>query len=196
MESGARPIANPFTLDVAKAKSLVAESGYPNGFEITLDAFSTPPWAHIAQSIQATMAQAGIRVSIQAGEEKQVWTRYRTRQHEMLLIEWSPDYLDPHSNAETFARNTDNTNSSKARTVAWRNNWSDLKLSGQVDTAVGERDAAKRQVIYEELQKEVLADGPYLIMFQPVVQVARRKQVQNFIFGPYWDLVFYREVAK
>jgi peptide/nickel transport system substrate-binding protein len=188
--------SNPFALDVAKAKSLLAESGYPNGFEITLDAFSTAPWTNIAQSIQATMAQAGIRVSILAGEEKQVWTRYRARQHQMLLIEWSPDYLDPHSNAETFARNTDNSYSSKARTVAWRNNWSDLKLSAQVDAAVAERDAAKRQAIYEELQKEVLADGPYLIMFQPVVQVARRKQVQNFIFGPYWDLVFYREVVK
>ena len=33
-------------------------------------------------------------------------------------------------------------------------------------------------------------------MFPPVVRVARRKQVRNFIFGPYWDLVFYRETVK
>jgi len=69
-------------------------------------------------------------------------------------------------------------------------------LSAQVDAAVTERDAAECKAIYEELQREVLADGPHLIMFPPVVRVARRKQVRNFIFGPYWDLVFYRETVK
>ncbi len=119
--------SNPYKLDVAKAKSLLAEAGFPNGFSVTLDAFSSPPWTNIAQSIQATMAQAGIKISILAGEDKQVWTRYRARQHQMLLIMWSPDYLDPHSNAETFARNKDNSDQSKARTVAWRNNWANRR---------------------------------------------------------------------
>ena len=114
----------------------------------------------------------------------------------MLLIEWSPDYLDPHSNAETFARNRDNSDASKARTVAWRNNWSVPALADQVDDAVRETNSAKRETIYHQLQQEVLSDGPYLIMFQPVTQVARRKDVTNFIFGPYWDLVFYRKVTK
>lgn len=188
--------SNPYRLDVGKAKALLAEAGYPNGFSVTLDAFSSPPWNNIAQSIQATMGQAGIKVSIVAGEDKQVWTRYRGRQHQMLLIMWSPDYLDPHSNAETFARNTDNSDQSKSRTVAWRNNWADPKTSAQVDAAVRERDPAKREAMYQELQREVLAEGPYLVMFEPVTQVARRTEVKNFIFGPYWDLVFYREVVK
>ena len=188
--------SNPYSLDVAKAKALLAEAGYPNGFDITMDAFSTPPWTSIAQSIQSTMAQGGIRLSILSGEEKQVWTRYRARKHQMLLIQWSPDYLDPHSNAETFARNRDNSDASKARTVAWRNNWSVPELADQVDAAVKETDPAKREGIYARLQQEVLAEGPYLIMFQPVTQVARRKEVANFIFGPYWDLVFYRKVTK
>ena len=188
--------SNPYKLNVTKAKALLTEAGFPNGFSVTLDAFSSPPWTNIAQSIQATMAQAGIKVSIVAGEDKQVWTRYRGRQHQMLLIMWSPDYLDPHSNAETFAHNTDNSNQSNSRTVAWRNNWADAKTSAQVDEAVRERDPAKREAIYQELQHEVLAEGPYLIMFEPTTQVARRKEIKNFIFGPYWDLVFYREVVK
>ncbi len=181
---------------MAKAKALLTEAGFPNGFDVTMDAFSTPPWTSIAQSIQASMAKAGVHVSIQSGEEKQVWTRYRARQHQMLLIAWSPDYLDPHSNAETFARNTDNSDASKARTVAWRNNWSRPDLSAQVDTAVAETDPAKRKAIYQELQREVLADGPYLIMFQPITVVAHQDRVKNFIFGQYWDLVFYRKVTK
>jgi peptide/nickel transport system substrate-binding protein len=187
---------NPYALDVAKAKALLAEAGYPNGFDVTLDAFSDAPWASMAQSIQSTMGQAGVHVSILSAEDKQVWTRYRARKHQMLLIQWSPDYLDPHSNAEAFARNTDNSENTKAKTLAWRNTWSDPKLSAQVDAGVQERDPAKRKAIYQELQKEVVADSPYLIMFQSVVQVARRKQVQDFVFGSYWDLAFYRMVTK
>ena len=186
----------PYRLDVAKAKALMAQAGYPNGFDISMDVFSEAPWTQIAQSLQATMAQAGIRVKLLTAEDKQVWTRFRARKHQMLLIMWSPDYLDPHSNAEAFALNTDNSDSSKSRTLAWRNHWSDSALSAQVVAAREERDPAKREAIYRALQQEVLANGPYLVMFQPTVQVAERSNVKGFVLGPYWDLVFYRETTK
>ena len=54
----------PFTLDVEKAKSLLAEAGYPDGFKVELDAFNSSPYLDIAQAIQATMAEAGIDISI------------------------------------------------------------------------------------------------------------------------------------
>jgi peptide/nickel transport system substrate-binding protein len=186
----------PYHFDVARAKSLLAEAGYPNGFDVSMDVFSEAPWTQIAQSLQATMAQAGVRVTLLTAEDKQVWTRFRARQHQMLLIMWSPDYLDPHSNAEAFARNMDDSDASKSRTVAWRNHWSDPAMSAQVDAGMRERDPAKRELIYRTLQQEVLATGPYLVMFQPTIQVARRRNVNGFVLGPYWDLVFYRETTK
>ena len=186
----------PYRFDVAQAKTLLTQAGYPNGFDVSMDVFSEAPWTQIAQSLQATMAQAGIRVRLLTAEDKQVWTRFRARQHQMLLIMWSPDYLDPHSNAEAFGRNTDNSDSSKSRTLAWRNHWSDPAISAQVDAAVQERDPAKRETIYRQLQQEISATGPYLIMFQPTVQVAQRRNVNGFVLGPYWDLVFYRETTK
>ena len=187
---------NPYKLDVAKAKALLAEAGYPDGFKIEMDAFNSAPWTNIAQSIQSTMAEAGVDISILSAEQKQVWTRYRARQHQMLLIQWSPDYLDPHSNAETFCRNLDNSADSKARTVAWRNSWFIPELSKLTDEASRERDTAKREQDYVALQKAVLADGPYVVMFEPTFQVAMRKDVENFVMGPYWDLVFYRLATK
>jgi len=187
---------NPYTLDVAKAKALLAEAGYPDGFKIEMDAFNSAPWTNIAQSIQSTMAQAGVDISILSAEQKQVWTRYRARQHQMLLIQWSPDYLDPHSNAETFCRNLDNSADSKARTVAWRNSWFIPELSKLTDEASRERDTAKREQDYVTLQKAVLDDGPYVVMFEPTFQVAMQKDVENFVMGPYWDLVFYRLATK
>ena len=55
---------NPFSLDVAKAKELLAEAGHGDGFKVEMDAFNTSPYVDMAQAIQATMAQAGIDISI------------------------------------------------------------------------------------------------------------------------------------
>jgi peptide/nickel transport system substrate-binding protein len=187
---------NPFTFDPAKAKALLAEAGYPNGFELTLDTSNTSPDSEIAQSIQATMAQAGIKVSLLPGEQKAVITKYRARQHQALLIYWGPDYMDPHTNADSFARNTDNSDNPKTRPLAWRNSWYIPEISKMTDAAVRERDSEKRAEMYEALQRKVMNEGPFIIMIQDSKQVALRNNVKNFVMGPTSDLVFYQNASK
>ncbi|MFX9004267.1 ABC transporter substrate-binding protein, partial [Acinetobacter baumannii] len=80
-------------------------AGYPNGLELDLDAGNTSPHADIAQSVQSTFAQAGVKVNIVPGDIRQVLTKYRARNHQLLLMYWSPDYLDPHSTADFFTNN-------------------------------------------------------------------------------------------
>jgi peptide/nickel transport system substrate-binding protein len=186
----------PFRLDVAKAKALLAEGGYPNGFEVQLDASNSYPSADIAQSIQATMGQAGIKVSIVAGEQRQVITKYRARNHQMVFLYWSPDYLDPHSNADTFARNPDNSDDARSKPLAWRNAWEIPELTKRTDAAARERDPAKRSAMYLDIQREVQKDTPLAILFQNVNQVAYRKNVTGFVSGPTFDTVLYKDVAK
>jgi peptide/nickel transport system substrate-binding protein len=186
----------PFRLDVAKAKGLLAEAGYPDGFEVEMDAPNTSPWNEVSQAIQATMGEAGIKVSIVPGEQKQVITKYRARNHEIVLLYWSPDYMDPHSNADTFSRNPDNADDAQSKPLAWRNSWEIPELTQMTDAAVRERDAEKRKEMYLELQKLVQADSPFVIMFQNTEQVARRANVAGFVSGPTFDTVFYRNVTK
>jgi peptide/nickel transport system substrate-binding protein len=186
----------PYHLDLAKAKGLLAEAGYPDGFEVELDAASTFPWNDMAQAIQATMGEAGVKVSIVPGEQKQVITKYRARNHQIVLLYWSPDYMDPHSNADTYARNPDNSDDAQSKPLAWRNSWEIPELTKMTDAAVRERDPEKRKEKYLELQKIVQADSPFIIMFQNTEQVARRADVKGFVSGPTFDTVFYRNVTK
>ena len=88
---------------------------------MTLDAANSSPDSNIAQSVQATMAQGGIKLTILPGEQKAVITKYRARQHQALLLYWGPDYMDPHNNADSFARNPDNSDNAKVKPLAWRN---------------------------------------------------------------------------
>ena len=99
----------PYKFDLAKAKALLAKAGLPDGFSVTMDVRNTSPNTDIAQAVQASWAKAGVKLELIPGDGKQVITKYRARYHDVMLLQWGPDYQDPHSNAETFAMNVDNT---------------------------------------------------------------------------------------
>jgi peptide/nickel transport system substrate-binding protein len=187
----------PYHLDVAKGKELLAEAGYPDGFEVTLDAFNTSPYQEMAQSVQQTFGQAGIKVNILPAEKKAVYTKHRARKHELILSGWSPDYADPHSNADAFASNPDNSDEAKLTGVlAWRNAWDMPDITAMTAAARTELDLDKRKQMYLEIQREVQKRGAFNIMFQKVNQVARRDNVQGFVAGPLFDQTYYRNVTK
>jgi peptide/nickel transport system substrate-binding protein len=188
---------NPFALDVAKAKTLLAEAGHPDGIKVELDAFNISPYVEMAQAIQSTMGEAGIDVSIMQAETKAVYPKHRARNFQMILTHWSPDYLDPHSNADAFASNPDNSDEAKLTgVIAWRGAWDTPENTALVAAARQEIDADKRKAMYLTLQENLQQDSPYVFMFQNVAQTALRSNVDGFISGPSFDQVFYRDVTK
>jgi peptide/nickel transport system substrate-binding protein len=187
----------PFKLDVAKAKSLLSEAGHSDGFSLKIHTLTNSPFPEIAQAIQATLAQGGIKSEITTAEGKTLWPLYRARKHDIILARWSPDYVDPHSNADAFAHNPDNRLEAKLTGVlAWRNAWADDGSNMMAVKARNELDLGKREGLYLDLQRKLQHDSPYAIMFQQNEQVASRKSVQGFVSGSNFDLVFYRLVTK
>jgi peptide/nickel transport system substrate-binding protein len=187
---------NPYRLDVAKAKELLAKAGLPNGFTVTMDTRSTADITGISQAVQNTFAQAGVKLEIIPGDGKQTLTKYRARQHDLYIGQWGADYQDPNSNADTFAANDDNSDDAKAKPLAWRNAWDPGPLTAQTRAAVLEPDAEKRAKMYEDLQKEVLAKGPYIGLFQQIEVIALRKNIDGMIIGPSFDTNSVAQVRK
>ena len=186
---------NEYKFDPAKAKAMLAEAGVSN-LELTLDTPNTVPFTTMAQAIQASMAQGGVKVNIIQAEQKAVLTKYRARQHQMLLINWGPDYMDPHTNADSFARNPDNSDNPKSKPLAWRNAWDIPEITKMTDAAVRERDEGKRKQMYLDLQKKVMDEGAFIIMFQDTQQVASRANIKGFVMGPSSDLNYYNLTTK
>lgn len=187
----------PFTLDVEKAKALLAEAGYPDGFEVNMDTLNSSPYPQIAQSVQATLAQAGIKANITTAEGKTLWPMYRAQKHQLILAQWSPDYTDPHSNLDAFAHNPDNRPEAKLTGVlAWRNAWASDDMNAKVVAARNELDAGKREMLYHEIQSDLQKASPYVVMFQQTEQSAVRKEVEGYVSGATFDLIFYRMITK
>jgi peptide/nickel transport system substrate-binding protein len=186
----------PYKLDVARAKELLAKAGLPNGFTVTMDVRSVAPITDIAQAVQATWAQAGIKLELIPGDGRQTLTKYRARQHDIYIGQWGPDYQDPHTNADTFATNPDNADDAKAKPLAWRNAWAIPEMTQQTLALVLERDSEKRKAGYEASQREHLKVSPFVIMFQQIEVAARRKTVDGFVIGPNSDTNYYWNIVK
>ncbi len=186
----------PYKLDVDKAKALLAEAGAgPFSFQIYVR--NDQERLDMAQSFQSTLAQAGITAELRVGTGKEILGEYRARKHDVYLGAWGPDYPDPHTNADTFARNPDNSDEGKHTGIlAWRNAWPATEVNDLTNAAVVERDSEKRAAMYEDIQKLHQQVSPFAPMFQQIQQVAMRKNIEGFTQGGSIHSVFYWATTK
>ena len=151
----------------------------------------------IAQSLQNTMAEVGIKLNITVGTAKQILGRYRSRELDVYLGAWGPDYPDPHTNAGTFAFNPDNSDEAQATgLLAWRNSWDTGGLTDKVADAVIEGDRDVRAQMYRDIQAEFRETSPFAIMFQKIEQTGLRDNVQGLTLGGAITAVSYWPVTK
>ena len=187
----------PFTYDVEKAKQILADAGISTPIDVTLDVINSTPFTDIAQSLQAGFAEAGINFEILPGTGAQVITKYRERTHQAMLLYWGPDFVDPHSNAKAFAYNSDNSDDNYTATTTWRNAWDvPAELNEAVTAALAEPDQEARNAMYIEIQKQVQASSPIVIMFQAALTIAMAENVEGYVNGATSDFVYYRLVTK
>lgn len=188
---------NPYSYNLEKAKALLAEAGYADGFDVEIIVRTAQERIEIAQTLQQAFAQVGIKASITQGTGKQILGKYRSRDFDIYVGAWGPDYPDPHTNADTFAHNPNNSDEAGLTgKLAWRNAWDIPEMTKATEAALVELDANKRAAMYVELQKQHQMTSPFVPMFQKIEQVGRRANVENFVTGSAITAAYYWTVTK
>ncbi len=178
-----------YRTNLEKAKALLKEAGYPNGFETSMDHGDQTPYPAVAQVIQNSLSKVGIKVKLNKLVSAQLWPKYRAQKHELILARWGPDYIDPHTNAQPFA-------DYKAKQLCWRNVFYNDKTSGLIQKAGVEMNNDKRIKLYQEANSIIQEEGPYAFLFQPLYQHAVRKNLENFYAAPTFSLWKLYSVGK
>ncbi len=95
---GADTTRTPYRHDVAEAKRLLAEAGYPGGVDLELWCSQTAPFPRLAEAMQGYLAEAGIRVKLVQRDAASVREAARNGRVDLILKDWYADYPD----AENF----------------------------------------------------------------------------------------------
>lgn len=192
-------LQNPgYKLDVAAAKKLLAEAGFPQGFKTTLRVLSDPPFINIATNIQATLAQAGIEASVISGTGNQIYGAMRERKFEMIVGRGGGGAEPhPHSSLRALAYNPNNSDEAKLSNFqGWRTSFFVPELNQIIEKAEVEKDPLKQITLYQDAQKIYDKEvGAIMPISQMIETEVLRKDIRNHISHPSATTRF-REVYK
>jgi peptide/nickel transport system substrate-binding protein len=177
----------PFSLDIARARQLLTEAGYPNGFtkKLILSANSISP--NIAQHVASNAAKAGITLELEQMADANLFTRGRNREFELQLVSWTTPYPDADAMVSRHAVNPDKRPEAKlTQYPVWRTGWQDLSINEQAAAVRMEPDPAKRTARYHEMQEFMMHNGPMVYIYQLVRPIAVRTSVKGFEIAPFF----------
>jgi peptide/nickel transport system substrate-binding protein len=169
-----RPDLPLYERDLDKAKSLLAEAGYPNGFSTTLTISPLREWPDVAVLIQRNLAEIGITVSI----EQYSWPTYVDMmlggKIDFGIIGITPDYPDP----DDFCRLT--VLSTSALNVAF---WQNKEVDALINQGVTLTNMEDRVPIYEKIQEIVCEEVPYIWLYQDKFLLPMRSWVKGYYYN-------------
>ena len=130
--------------DSAVARQLLADAGFAKGIDVELWCSQTAPFPRLAQSIQAYLAAANIRVKIVQRDASSMRAAARAGQTDLVLKDWYADYPD----AENFLYPLlHSANRGAGGNVSF---FSDAAFDRLVDQSRKESDPTKRAALYRQ----------------------------------------------
>ena len=180
LSSGNGPL---YPYDIAKAKQLLAQAGYPNGFDITCTALagSADDQAKIA-ALQQMWAQAGVRLKVEQLEAATRLARYNAADFQMRTSLWTNDINDPSEITSIIAY--------YPTRQAARTGWQDKRLDELFEQSQVEIDPARRAAEYKEIQQRYAAAAPIVFTMEVPYPVAMLKKVKDFVQIPLGNNIF------
>jgi peptide/nickel transport system substrate-binding protein len=182
-----RKEGQPFSLDLAKAKQLLTEAGYPDGFSKKLILSANDIFPAIAQHVATNAAKVGIKLELEQMADANLFTRGRNRDFEVQLVAWNAGYPDADAMISRHATNPDPRPEAKlVGYPVWRTGWQSTDINAKAEAARLEQDPKKRADMYRDIQQYMMHNGPMAYIFQAIRPIAVRTSVKDFVMSPFF----------
>jgi peptide/nickel transport system substrate-binding protein len=169
--------------DLAKAKALLKEAGYEGGFTVDLSYGSNPTRETIAAKLKSDLAEVGITANLRPLEQSVYLSDMRAQKLAFCFGGWTPDYLDVTMWTDYFSYGD--------RGIAKRMLYSNPEADRLAKIVGTEFDLAKREQAVKDLQKLLMEDMAFTMLYQNQTITAMNKAVQGFAYHPVHFVSFY-----
>jgi peptide/nickel transport system substrate-binding protein len=156
---GFMPNLPAHAFDQALARRLLAEAGYPNGLDLTLDTIAA--LKDLGEAIAAMLTEVGIRAKVQIWEGAvltPLWQNHDRKERDMFLTSWGSAGLEPTGIFVPTLRTRDRGNSA---------GYSNAEVDRLLDGAAAEVDDARRVKAYQDAQVVVNREAPWIFLWVP-----------------------------
>jgi ABC-type transport system substrate-binding protein len=180
-----------YTYDPAKAKQLLAEAGFANGFKVTFVSHNVDPLPKLAQAIQADLKDVGIDAEIKQLDRATYWNYISLKKsHAAIgLSDWYMDFPDP---SDWIGPLFTNPIDGGANSSFYEN----AQVNDLYAASASELDTAKRIEMFEQMQDIIMQDAPTAPLYQPIWNAMYGKNTGGFYMNPvnifnffeYWKL--------
>ncbi|WP_375449860.1 ABC transporter substrate-binding protein [uncultured Devosia sp.] len=166
-----------YTQDIDKAKQLMADAGYPDGFEATvIAATGEPPVASAeAQVLQSQLAAIGIKLDIQMMELNVYVDKWLAGDFDMAVAQ-NGGRADPYTMYNRYW--------TKAGNLQKVSNFADDELDSLMQQGRAETDPAKRKAIFTQFEQRLAEQSPWIWLSTSFSYTAQQKTVSGFVPSP------------
>lgn len=162
--------------DPGAARKLLAEAGYPAGFEVALncpnDRYVND--ADICQAVAANLARIGVKVNLQTETKVTYFPKILRRDTSFYLLGWTPSTYDAHNALSSLMA----TPTDKGQGQFNLGTYSNPRLDELTLKIQSETDQAKRSAMIREAFDIHSADIGHLPLHQQSLAWAMKKSVQ------------------
>jgi peptide/nickel transport system substrate-binding protein len=163
-----------YKTDYPKAKQLLAQAGYPNGFTTTLNVASgVDEGTETAVWVQQSLRKIGIKVQIQQLPGANFTSRLQKHQLGFFFFNnWISINNDPFYHLFWLFRSD----------CCDYTNYSNKKVWKAIDSNLLSNDPTKRAAAANATQKQIMQDAPWVFLYQPDFVIAMRKNVHGYVY--------------
>jgi peptide/nickel transport system substrate-binding protein len=176
-----------YPYDPERAKKLLAEAGYPNGFSTTLwvPESGSGMQSPVAMStvMQSNLKAVGVSVTLQTMEWGAFLAKLRTKEQELFALSWMAGTEDPDMVMYPLLHSSQWTPNGPNRALYKNPKFDDLLQQARLTT-----DQARRASLYKEAQRILVDDAPWVFVDHEIQIAALARRVQGFKLHPSFDL--------
>jgi len=158
--------------DPPKARALLQEAGYPDGFGVTLDCVNVTYRAAVCQAISAMLTQVGIRVTFQPSPSALFFPKLSQATSSFFEFGWTPA-TDVWSTLNSIVRTWDGKGAGQFN----GGRYSNARLDATIDAIRVEPDLGKRRALIADALRTMNDDLPLLPLYRRTLTWVMRPNI-------------------